>query len=526
MTKLYTEENTEAPYSELNVTEGDSPPMMSKPRTFLMNFTQFGLNFMVLLLSVVVVPAQVEALVGSSSKGRCLGGMVAGGAAVTFVVSPVIGMVSDRMRSKMGKRRPVMLAGTAIMCVGLVGMAFSSPQLTINVKGQLQNSTDGTPAANVSENCVRDLVAKRCLPFADNSSFAPDEFTSSSSGAQPGGVILPRKHQRYKSRTDVIDSDNPGNLGLYIVFFLMVVTSQATVSVPFNALVADKSNPSQRGFNSGVMGAMILLGNVAGAIAGLTFTHIGVLSIYGLIIGNMIVCITITILFTSETIGREDAEAKPLGCRTMFTSFWSPLKEHDFRWVFITRFLMQQGVATITGFLEYWLDDMMQLPRCWTAATSVALLLLPLLFSAAFSSIVFGVLSDRTGKRKAIVAGAAILMGAGSLCNAFLSGQSAYFVAVCVSFLIGIGFGAFQSVDFALVMDVLPEEREKAKDIAVWHQALVLPQALATPVGGLILDLFERVNCQIGLGYIILFLVTAVYFMLSGAFVFKIRRAQ
>lgn len=61
----------------------------------------------------------------------------------------------------------------------------------------------------------------------------------------------------------------------------------------------------------------------------------------------------------------------------------------------------------------------------------------------------------------------------------------------------GIGFGAFQSVDFALVMDVLPEEQEKAKDIAVWHQALVLPQALATPIGGLVLDLFERVNCQV-----------------------------
>ena len=52
-------------------------------------------------------------------------------------------------------------------------------------------------------------------------------------------------------------------------------------------------------------------------------------------------------------------------------------------------------------------------------------------------------------------------------------------------------------MDFALVMDVLPEEREKAKDIAVWHQALVLPQALATPVGGLVLDLFERLNCQV-----------------------------
>ena len=38
---------------------------------------------------------------------------------------------------------------------------------------------------------------------------------------------------------------------------------------------------------------------------------------------------------------------------------------------------------------------------------------------------------------------------------------------------IGIGFGAYSAVDFALVMDVLPEEKDKAKDLAVWHQVSV-----------------------------------------------------
>lgn len=91
---------------------------------------------------------------------------------------------------------------------------------------------------------------------------------------------------------------------------------------------------------------------------------------------------------------------------------------------------------------------------------------------------------------------------------------------------LGLGFGAYQSVDFALVMDVLAEDADKAKDIAVWHQSLVLPQALATPLGGVVLDLFEKVNCRIGLGYIILFMMTSLYFVLSGIFVFKIRRPR
>lgn len=72
-------------------------------------------------------------------------------------------------------------------------------------------------------------------------------------------------------------------------------------------------------------------------------------------------------------------------------------------------------------------------------------------------------------------------------------------------------------------MDVLPEERNKAKDMAVWHQALILPQALATPIGGLVLDLFERVNCQIGLGYYIVFSLSGFYFLLSSLFVVKLK---
>ena len=44
---------------------------------------------------------------------------------------------------------------------------------------------------------------------------------------------------------------------------------------------------------------------------------------------------------------------------------------------------MQQGVATVVGFLEYWLGDMVRLPGCWSPEKAVAIILLPLLLSAA-----------------------------------------------------------------------------------------------------------------------------------------------
>ena len=45
---------------------------------------------------------------------------------------------------------------------------------------------------------------------------------------------------------------------------------------------------------------------------------------------------------------------------------------------------------------------------------------------------------------------------------------------LAISFFLGIGFGAYSAVDFALVMDVLPAEKDKAKDLAVWHQVTIM----------------------------------------------------
>lgn len=505
-TKYYTEENQENDDKEKILQ--DEPEILSKPRILLLNLSWYGLSLMFLLLSVEVIPAQVHALVGDAAKGRWLGGMIAAGAAVTFFVSPLIGMMSDRLTLQIGKRRPIMVIGCTGLCIGLMGMALSASHIKLghNTNSTLENGT-----------CYRDLEAHRCAPYINGSKHPHHGVPHN---ANPSSLLLP---QRAANAVD-LEPEPPGDLALYIIFYLLVTAMFATINVPYNALIADKSNPSQRGFNSGVMGAMILLGNVSGAAVGTCFTEIGVIGAYATAISVVLISVCITVFTTKENPGKEVKE--PVGCFAIFCGFWQPLKEHDFRWVFITRFLMQQGVSTVTGFLEFWVSDMIQLPFCWNAARTVAFILLPLLFSAAIGSIIMGIVSDRIGKRKIIVIIAAVTMSISCSALTCINGQDAFWIAFLIAFFFGVGLGAFQSIDFALVMDVLPDERDKAKDIAVWHQALVLPNAIATPIGGMILDYFESVDCQLGLGYIILFAVTSFYFLLSGIFVTKIRRAK
>lgn len=37
----------------------------------------------------------------------------------------------------------------------------------------------------------------------------------------------------------------------------------------------------------------------------------------------------------------------------------------------------------------------------------------------------------------------------------------------------GVGYGAYQAVDWALALDVLPKGSNIAKDMGVWHVAMV-----------------------------------------------------
>ena len=120
------------------------------------------------------------------------------------------------------------------------------------------------------------------------------------------------------------------------------------------------------------------------------------------------------------------------------------------------------------------------------------MLLMPMLFVALFAAYGGGVLSDKLGgRRKIFVYVSGAVMAVSSIISTFNRNFAITFL-LCIFF--GAAFGLFGSVDFALVCDVLPDEAERAKDMALWHIALVMPQFIAVPISGGILDLNESVG--------------------------------
>ena len=93
-----------------------------------------GLNFQSSALLPIVVPAQVLLLidrgaVASSNQALAVSALSFFAAIVAVVVTPLAGVVSDRLKIRFGRRRQLIVAGIALAVVGQAGLAVTTPLL-------------------------------------------------------------------------------------------------------------------------------------------------------------------------------------------------------------------------------------------------------------------------------------------------------------------------------------------------------------------------------------------------------------
>jgi MFS family permease len=100
------------------------------------------------------------------------------------------------------------------------------------------------------------------------------------------------------------------------------------------------------------------------------------------------------------------------------------------------------------------------------------------------ASLICGTLSDRTGRRKIFVFTASIVYGVAMFAIAIASTFNGFLVGMAIG---GLGFGMYIAVDFALVVDVLPDQDKVAKDLGVLNIASALPFSIAPAIAPAIL---------------------------------------
>ncbi len=261
----------------------------------------------------------------------------------------------------------------------------------------------------------------------------------------------------------------------------VVLAGWCTCQVFFNATLAaqtavlpDQVPPDQRGLVSGVLGLSVPIASVVGTYLVQAFDHSTLLMFAApCVVGGAAV-----LLFVWRLPDRRLAanDRPPWSLRELAGTFYvSPRRNPDFAWAFLSRFLLVMAYAFLVTYQAYYL-----MTRAGSAAADVPrqVYLGTVVQSVALVCVapLAGRISDRVGRRKLFVMGAAVIYAAALFVIAASSSFDGYLVGMALG---GLGFGMYMAVDLALVVDVLSDPLSAAKDLGVLNIAGALPFAVA-----------------------------------------------
>jgi MFS family permease len=284
-----------------------------------------------------------------------------------------------------------------------------------------------------------------------------------------------------------------GSLGVFVVAVApnvaLVLIGWCIAQLFFNALLAvqvavlpDQVPTGQRGLVAGVLGVCLPIASVSGTYLVKLFTgHQVAMFLAPCAIGGFFILL-FAVFLDDRRLAKED---KPTWSLREFAStfYVSPRKNPDFAWAFASRFLFVLAYAFLFTYQAYYLLDKLgsaeaDVPRQIFLGTLVQSAVI------VVASLLGGRLSDWTHRRKVFVLSASIVYGLAMFVISSAVSFNGYLVGMAIG---GLGFGLYMAVDLALVVDVLPDQENAAKDLGVLNIAGALPGSVAAAIAPAIL---------------------------------------
>ncbi|GAA0907480.1 MFS transporter [Streptomyces asiaticus] len=261
------------------------------------------------------------------------------------------------------------------------------------------------------------------------------------------------------------------------------------------ATVADQVPTFQRGKVAGLLGVVQNCAILGAAYAGKYFSGQPVV----LFLVPALVAVGLMLLFAVVLPDRPLLRRPPSqgGLKTLLQTFWvNPRRYPDFGLAWASRFLLVTASYLFTTFRLLYLQDQFGLSVARAAsvmATGVLVYTITLVVAAQTT----GLLSDRLQRRKVFVFTSTLIFGLGL---AVLSQADTVGMFYAAEIVCGLGYGIYMGVDLALVIDVLPNPDDAAKDLGVFNIANAAPQSIAPAVGAVLVGIGGGHNYGLLLG--------------------------
>ena len=462
-----------------------------------------GAHWQPIYISLIPVGAT---LIAGSNADLLIGRVTAAGGVFALLTPILVGWLSDRTVTRWGRRRPWMVAGTILNIIGLGLLALSTNQLAFvaaYLVVQLSNNAAGAAYTGVIPDVVRAEDRGRASGLLG---------TMNQLGTVVGVGLVGLTFARY--------GDTRAGLlaGYGVVAVILAITLLITVIAVKEPVPVSPARP--RGTSLPRLRGRVGVGVL---ICGASFL-VALIALFAILLvplGSWVWPVVAVFLASGAATVLAALRIPQL------MAFFQAFRSNDFFWTFATRGLVTLGIFSILPFMELYFRDVVRAPDAGAAS---AFWLLAVIAGAIIPSMVGGVLSDRTGRRKLFVYISSAMQAA--VVSVLLFGLVRSLTLLYVlGILYGIGYGAYYAVDWALACDVLPNREEAAgRDMALWHVSFTLPQVLAPAVlAGFLHFLNEPGHQLLGvssghdLGFRFIFGSAALWFILGTVMVSRIR---
>jgi MFS family permease len=278
-----------------------------------------------------------------------------------------------------------------------------------------------------------------------------------------------------------------------VAFYFLLQLSSNFAQGPFQGYVPDLVPKRQVGIASGLMGTMIVLGTIAGV--GIATVGVNTASLFAATLAlGLVEVATMVVLVLSVNEGTS-APKRTRSWLGVARSAWATdiLRESSVLWLLVVRLLFLGAYAATSLALPYFqrAHGMTEAEASTTVFTGTGIVGV----MTALSAIPGARISDRVGRRPVIWAAAAI--AAVGLLGVALAPNPTVAIASFVPF--GIGMGAFLSVDWALMTDVIPKHTS-GRYMGILNAGTAMAEPVFLIVAGpLALDLLGRlVGADVG----------------------------
>ena len=443
---------------------------------------------------------------------------------------PLFGGISDRCRSKSGRRTPFIRTGTilAVTFLMLLSLADNAQLKKIEVYSQVNDPA--TMERIYDEQKDATLKTPEGVEFKLSEEYTREEFaqlttksttTERNSFGREVEVNLYTRHvvPARQACAAAITAQNPANLVIFLAVLLLLLISMATFRTPAVALMPDVTLKPLRSKANAVIN---LMGNAGGiivlaigsvlAISKVQNAYMSYTGVYAVVGGIMLAALTIFLLTVKEPkwvaemqsksieLGLDKAEDAAQPGET------KKLSKAEFKSLI---FLLASIVLWFFGYNAVTSKYTVYAQNVLDKDATTTLLLANV--AAIISYLPVGMVASKIGRKKTILAGVAMLFTA-FFVGCFLTASSPNWLMTAMFLLAGVAWATINVNSFPMVVEMC-SGADVGKYTGFYYTASMAAQSLTPTVSGIFMDkvamtsLFPYAATFVGLAFFTMLMV-------------------